>query len=149
MNKTLILNHIKSYLEIKHDKDFALYLGIKQNTLSAWKSREVIDYELIMEKCPFLNGDWLLRNGEGEMLRKKAFFQKNNISGEEIKEEIRNRIQESEGKLLAGMFSINTLIEVLLDGSEINLDKIKKIEKLENNKEYLEYLERFENLKKN
>jgi hypothetical protein len=149
MNKTLILNHIKSYLEIKHDKDFALYLGIKQNTLSAWKSREVIDYELIMEKCPFLNGDWLLRNGEGEMLRKKAFFQKNNISGEEIKEEIRNRIQESEGKLLAGMFSIHTLIEVLLDGSEINIDEIKKIEKLENNKEYLEYLERFENLKKN
>jgi len=157
MTKTLILDHIKNYLKIRHDKDFALYLGIKQNTLSAWKSRDVIDYELVMEKCPFLNGDWLLRNGEGEMLREEALRKINSISeGEIIKAEIRklisdlksemnNTIKKSEEKLLAGMFSIHTLIEVLLEmNEEINIEDIKKAGELEDPKEYLKYLEKFE-----
>ncbi|HAY3505753.1 S24 family peptidase [Elizabethkingia anophelis] len=72
MNKSLILNDIKSHLGFKTDSDFADFLGIKQNTLSNWKSRNTMDYELIITKCDKINANWLL-TGEGEML-------KNNIS---------------------------------------------------------------------
>ncbi|MGJ1328514.1 LexA family transcriptional regulator [Sphingobacterium multivorum] len=67
MDKSLILNKIKDHLKIVNDKDFATFLGIKQNTLSTWKSRNSIDYDLIISKCDFINGDWLL-TGRGNMI---------------------------------------------------------------------------------
>ncbi|ATC39626.1 LexA family transcriptional regulator [Elizabethkingia anophelis] len=75
MNKSLILNDIKSYLGFKTDSDFADFLGIKQNTLSNWKSRNTIDYELIITKCDEINANWLL-TGEGEMLKKNMLLMK-------------------------------------------------------------------------
>lgn len=67
-DKALILNSIKEYLKFKNDKDFATFLGIKQNTLSSWKSRGVIDYDLIIAKCDFIDANWLI-TGTGEMLK--------------------------------------------------------------------------------
>jgi phage repressor protein C with HTH and peptisase S24 domain len=67
VDKALILNQIKKYLKFKNDKDFAEFLGIKQNTLSTWKSRNTIDYEKIIEKCDFVDANWLLK-GDGSML---------------------------------------------------------------------------------
>ncbi|CAI9674002.1 MULTISPECIES: LexA family transcriptional regulator [Elizabethkingia] len=75
MNKSLILNNIKSHLGFKTDSDFADFLGIKQNTLSNWKSRNTIDYELIITKCDEINANWLL-TGEGEMLKKNMLLMK-------------------------------------------------------------------------
>jgi hypothetical protein len=60
MDKSLILNDIKNYLGIEKDIDFAAFLGIKRNTLSTWRTRNSIDYELLIAKCDWLNGDWLL-----------------------------------------------------------------------------------------
>ncbi|OCW73122.1 hypothetical protein BAZ12_00560 [Elizabethkingia miricola] len=75
MNKSLILNDIKTHLGFKTDTDFADFLGIKQNTLSNWKSRNTIDYELIITKCDDINANWLL-TGEGEMLKKNMLLMK-------------------------------------------------------------------------
>lgn len=44
----------------------ASHLGIKPNTISAWKKRNSINYELIFTKCANIRKDWLL-TGEGEM----------------------------------------------------------------------------------
>ena len=44
----------------------ASHLGIKPNTISAWKKRNSINYELIFAKCANIRKDWLL-TGEGEM----------------------------------------------------------------------------------
>lgn len=68
MDKTLILNSIKSFLGFEKDSDFAKFLGIKQNTLSTWKSRNTIDYDLIISKCDKIDANWLL-TGEGSMLK--------------------------------------------------------------------------------
>ncbi|MCK0203733.1 LexA family transcriptional regulator [Ornithobacterium rhinotracheale] len=68
MDKTLIINEIKSHLNIKTDSDLADFLGVKQPTISTWRKRNSIDYDLIMTKCNNINGHWLL-TGEGEMLK--------------------------------------------------------------------------------
>lgn len=68
MLKSLILNEIKNHLNYKNDKDFALHLGIKQNTLSSWKARNTMDYDLIISKCDFIDANWLL-TGKGKMLK--------------------------------------------------------------------------------
>lgn len=68
MNKSFIINEIKSYLNIKTDSDFADFLGVKQPTISTWRKRNTIDYELIIAKCDNINGHWLL-TGQGPMLK--------------------------------------------------------------------------------
>lgn len=71
IDKSLILSKIKTHLGLKKESDFAKYLGIKQNTLSTWHSRNTFDIDLISQKCDFLNYNWLL-TGTGEMLKKDA-----------------------------------------------------------------------------
>jgi phage repressor protein C with HTH and peptisase S24 domain len=68
IDKPLILNKIKSHLNIKYGKDFAEFLGIKESTLSMWYKRETYDIELLFKKCEFLNPEWLL-TGKGSMLK--------------------------------------------------------------------------------
>lgn len=71
MNKSLIINKIKLHLGIKTDTEFADFLGVKQPTISAWRSRDTLDYELIIEKCKDINANWLL-TGKGEMLKNSS-----------------------------------------------------------------------------
>ena len=68
MNKELIIKEIKKHLGITRDGDFAEFLGINQNTLSSWKSRDSINYELIISKCQDIDANWLI-TGEGSMLK--------------------------------------------------------------------------------
>ena len=67
MDKSLMLNEIKEHLKIKKDVDFAEFLGIKQTTLSAWRSRNAFDERILYEKCKDLNYGWLM-TGIGPML---------------------------------------------------------------------------------
>lgn len=71
MDKTLILNEIKTYLKLETDKEFADFLGIKPQNLSNWKKRNTYDVELLYTKCEGLNAEWLL-TGNGEMLKDKS-----------------------------------------------------------------------------
>ncbi|WP_286767195.1 MULTISPECIES: LexA family transcriptional regulator [Sphingobacterium] len=71
MNKSLIINQIKSHLNIKTDSDFADFLGVKQPTISAWKSRNTMDYELIITKCKDIDANWLI-TGSGNMLKERT-----------------------------------------------------------------------------
>jgi len=68
MDKSLILNDIKRHLNIRFDKEFAVFLEIKTTTLSMWYKRNTYDVELLFKKCDFLNPEWLL-TGKGEMLK--------------------------------------------------------------------------------
>lgn len=65
---SLIISRIKSYLNIKTDSDLAHFLGIKQPTISSWRSRNTLDYDLIITKCNKIDANWLI-TGKGEMLR--------------------------------------------------------------------------------
>ena len=71
MDKSLILNKIKSYLNLKSDTELANFLGIKPQVLSNWRARNTFDTELIYTKCVDIDANWLL-TGEGEMLRSET-----------------------------------------------------------------------------
>jgi hypothetical protein len=65
-NVDLIIERAKQGLGIKTDRALASYFGIKPNTISAWKKRNSVNYELLFTKCASLHKEWLL-TGEGEM----------------------------------------------------------------------------------
>lgn len=89
IDKSLILSKIKSHLGFKKESEFANFLGIKQNTLSTWHSRNTFDIDLISQKCDFLNYDWLL-TGRGDMLKSA---EGSNIAGEPDRPEYAGRPQ--------------------------------------------------------
>lgn len=66
-NKRLILKELREHLGYNTDTEFATFLGIAQNTISGWKSRNTLDYDLIIQKVDNINANWLLR-GTGSML---------------------------------------------------------------------------------
>lgn len=67
-DNNLILNEIKEYKKFKKDVELADFLGVSKQNLSAWRSRNSINVNAIVDKLPELNRSWLL-TGEGEMLR--------------------------------------------------------------------------------
>jgi phage repressor protein C with HTH and peptisase S24 domain len=68
MDKSLILKEIKKYYNFKTDSEFADFLGIKQNTLSNWSTRNSIDYDRVISKCDEIDANWLI-TGKGSMLK--------------------------------------------------------------------------------
>ena len=60
-----ILDRLKQTLNITTDVELANTLGIKKTTLSNWKARNSIDYNLVFSICEFINIDWLVF-GRGE-----------------------------------------------------------------------------------
>ncbi len=50
-NVIIFLNRLKSIYNFKHDIELANFLGIKQSTFSAWKSRNTFDLDVILDKC--------------------------------------------------------------------------------------------------
>ena len=95
MDKSLILNKLKKYFNLKNDKEFAEFLDIKQNTFLAWKSRKSFDYDVILTKCNTLDSLLILTNKE-ELLKqdskpiKTPFNQSLNTNDVELLKELLN-----------------------------------------------------------
>lgn len=64
----LFFERIKRALDVTTDKELGQVLDLNKSTLSMWKKREKVDYELLFNKCEHINLHWLL-TGEGEMLK--------------------------------------------------------------------------------
>jgi phage repressor protein C with HTH and peptisase S24 domain len=67
-SKRQIINELKKHYGVKKDTDFAHFLGIAPTTLSSWKSRDTMDYDLVCAKCVEINGDFIL-TGKQPMLK--------------------------------------------------------------------------------
>lgn len=67
MDKSLILNKLILHYAEGSNSKFAKMLGISNQSLSNWKSRNYLDLELIYSVCKDVNPHWLL-TGEGDML---------------------------------------------------------------------------------
>lgn len=64
IDKSLIINRLKLALGLANDAELASFLGVKANTLSNWKSRNNLDYDLIFTKCDSLDFHWLITGEE-------------------------------------------------------------------------------------
>ncbi|MFW5700637.1 MAG: helix-turn-helix domain-containing protein [Cyclobacteriaceae bacterium] len=82
MKINFIIDRLKAYFQVDTDSQLAKKLGVLPTTLSNWKARSSIDYNLIFTKCENISYDWLL-TGEGEML-KKAEGKADCTTGKEI-----------------------------------------------------------------
>lgn len=71
MDKSLILNQIKTTFNIRSNAEFARLLGISPQNLSNWYKRGTYDVNLILRKFTDVNETWLL-TGEGEMLKEST-----------------------------------------------------------------------------
>lgn len=63
----IVLEKLREFYGFKTFGKLANFLGVKQNTLSSWISRDSLDEDLIFRKCEGISYDWI-RTGEGEML---------------------------------------------------------------------------------
>lgn len=60
---------------------FARLLGVRQSTVSTWKSRNTMDYSTIKTALPQVDGNWLL-TGMGDMLLPEDGTQSVNVRGD-------------------------------------------------------------------
>lgn len=82
MESKLIINRLKEHLGFNSDVELAKYLGVTQGAISSWKSRNSIDYDLIISKAPNADLNWLFR-GEGlKQIVKSANC--NDFAGEQV-----------------------------------------------------------------
>ncbi|MBT0551696.1 helix-turn-helix domain-containing protein [Riemerella anatipestifer] len=139
MDKKLILREIKKHLGYTKDGDFADFLGIKQNTLSNWKSRNTIDYDLIISKCENIDANWLL-TGKGEMLKQPQGYTNTEKPPQQVAEP-QAVYQSSDTSHLQGQISflkreieyLQDKISLLQENKRLLEDKIKTLEEKESN----------------
>ncbi|PHS03488.1 MAG: hypothetical protein COA88_15760 [Kordia sp.] len=138
IDKSLILNNIKGCYNIKRDTDFAEFLGIKKQTLSAWHSRNTFDIYILYSKCKKITPHYLF-TGTGEMLlnedRNEATENINSLkdySPSEISVHIHNNKED---------FDINPVYQLLRENDikngviELMTKKLEEAQKKLNKKE--------------
>lgn len=82
--KIEILENIKDLYQLKTDTALAKFLGIASTTLSSWKSRDSLDYDLVFAKCVGVDLNALI-NGEkmnGQNERAKSTGISYNLNGQ-------------------------------------------------------------------
>lgn len=63
MSKREIIQRLKIYLKLDTDKALAEFLGVSVGAISSWKSRNSIDFELIIDTVQGIDLNWLI-NGD-------------------------------------------------------------------------------------
>jgi FtsZ-binding cell division protein ZapB len=130
MNKSKMLDQIKTHLEFKRDAELADFLDITRQTLSNWKSRNSFDAELIYSRCTDLNPAWLL-TGEGSMLQKDSA---DSILKETDPEVLREKLVNLQSQLDAFETANNALVDANDSLKETKSILQKRISELEGNK---------------
>lgn len=64
------LDQLVSYFASGKKAEFARILGISNQNLNVWYTREYLDIEKVYYACPGVSAEWLI-TGEGEMLTEK------------------------------------------------------------------------------
>ncbi|ADQ78556.1 Peptidase S24/S26A/S26B, conserved region [Paludibacter propionicigenes WB4] len=77
--KSLILNELKRHYNFKKDVELAKFLEITPQILSNWDSRGTFDLHKIYTKCVDVSPDWILSNGQGNMLRSNYTQNENEV----------------------------------------------------------------------
>lgn len=87
----LILNRLKEAYSMKYDAELAKFLGKDPSTISTWRRRNTIDYNLIFSKCHDLNANFIIH---GDLPIRRDAVEKNpdHISEQKIEYQTQNII---------------------------------------------------------
>lgn len=70
MDYSLMLKELREYYKLHKNSEFAAFLGLTDQNAYSWVKRGYADLELVYQKCPELNPEWILSGGtKGPMLR--------------------------------------------------------------------------------
>lgn len=64
-----MLECLINYYSDGNKAKFSARIGVKPQTVSSWIARNTFDAEVIYANCSEISADWLLSNGDGEMLK--------------------------------------------------------------------------------
>ncbi|WP_163400548.1 LexA family transcriptional regulator [Flavobacterium fluviatile] len=120
MDKSLILNRLKSIKNFNTDTELANFLNISRSTLSNWYSRNSIDYDLLFSKCENdIDINWLL-TGNGYNINSA-----NNIVAESVESyrKTKDAIYEIQRVPLFNLEATMGLVP-LVDGNGIDEEKV-------------------------
>ena len=67
MQISLIIDRLFAFFNVNSNVALSQKLGVSQTTLSNWKARNTIDYNILFTKCEGVNWNWLLF-GTGPMI---------------------------------------------------------------------------------
>ena len=135
-NANIILSRVKLALNISTDTKLSLFLGIDKSTLSSWKKRNSIDYQLIFAKCKHVNYDWLI-TGRGKMIRGNSIPEQIHYNENKTPElfpncsALNNTLKATEKALEHAESEIETrkdIIALLTDKINELTDKVSKLE---------------------
>ncbi len=86
-----IIARAKSALKCSSDIAFANLLGVSKSTLSNWKKRNSIDYELLFSVCEQIDFNWLLTGEhipDHQVPSYQAIIRKLSAENDDLKEEV-------------------------------------------------------------
>lgn len=81
LSKEGIIDRLKMVVKVNTDSELANAIGVSKSTISNWKNRKSIDYDLVFSFCEHINLDWLL-TGKGDMLKTNGTDNQNSAVAE-------------------------------------------------------------------
>ena len=64
-----MIDCLVNYYADGNQAEFSRMLGLRPQSISEWKKRDRIDLRLVYQCCKDVSADWLLSDGQGEMIR--------------------------------------------------------------------------------
>ncbi len=68
-NTASLVSRLKSMLNLRTDLELALFLGVKQNTISTWKAKDKPDWDLLIKKLDNYDLNYIIK---GDTFNPKA-----------------------------------------------------------------------------
>lgn len=93
-NVSKIIDKLKEYFNVKTDTDLAKSLGMSVSTVSNWRIRDSINYEIIFQNVKNVDYNWLLFDKEYENQEEFKHEKTENIKVSEEKVEYNTRASE-------------------------------------------------------
>lgn len=90
-NVDFILNEVKKRIKASKDEDLAIFFGVKGGTVSAWRNRNSMNYELLLAKC--IENEWDLNEifmGKSTECNNKTTINKNTLTNPIMDNSIQN-----------------------------------------------------------
>lgn len=113
MDNNLILNKIKTANELKTDTELANFLGVSKYTLSNWRKRGTIDFDVVLSKCVLFDFNWLFNEKTEEVLNIKTTPQHPNPENNKNNSDLLNNVMDKYKAIVIENYILTKKVEDL------------------------------------